>query len=83
MRNNVGFTSDLVLKLIFLLNSPKNENFSHYSTLCLVQCCPEKSILMQKFWSWYLMERLLISAPLCEPQCILRSKNSTRLPVEN
>ena len=42
---------DIFIKL------PKNKKFSHSSTVCPVQYCPEKAILMQTFWSWYLMER--------------------------
>ena len=33
------------------------ENFWHFSIDYPVQCCPEKEILMQNFWSWYLIER--------------------------
>ena len=61
MRNNIGFSAHSVLKFnteidIFIKFS-KNKNFSHSSIDSLVQCCPEKAILIQKFWSWYLMER--------------------------
>ena len=62
IRNNVDFSADSVLKIIteidIFIKFPKNEIFSHSSINCLVQCCPEKAILMQKFWSWYLMEKI-------------------------
>ena len=64
----VGFTADLVLKFsnendIFIKFPQKTKIFRipcsiyHYLIDFLVQYCPEKSILMQTFWSWYLMER--------------------------
>ena len=87
MRNNkfklFGFSADSVLKfsteIDIFTKFPQNENFSIFSLDYPVQCCPEKAILMQKFWSWYLMEIFSgrfngkSTAPL----------NSTRSPVEN
>ena len=65
MRNNefkvFGFSAASVLKfsteIDIFSEFPKNKSFSISSTDYPVQCCPEKAILMQKFWSWYLMER--------------------------
>ena len=57
----VGFSADSVLKfrieIDIFIKFPQNENFLHSSINCSVQWCPEKAIVMQKFWSWYLMER--------------------------
>ena len=57
----VGFSADSGLKFSTEIDTfikfPKNKNCSHSSIGCPVQCCPEKAILMQKLWSWYLMER--------------------------
>ena len=41
--------------------------FLHFSIYSLVQCCTEKVILMQKFWSWYLRDIFLRGALLCSP----------------
>ena len=54
----IGFSADLVLKssnkIYIFISFPKSLIFSHFSP---VQCCPEKEILMQNVWSWYLLER--------------------------
>ena len=54
----IGFSADLVLKssnkIDIFISFPKSLNFSHFNP---VQCCPEKEILMQNVWSWYLLER--------------------------
>ena len=36
---------------------PQNGNFSHFSIDFPTQYCPEKVILMQSVWSWYLIKR--------------------------
>ena len=52
---NVGFSADSVLKfsteIDIFIKFPKSENILHSSIGCIIQCCPEKAILMQKFWS--------------------------------
>ena len=45
------------IKFPQLIEFPKNETFLHSSIDYSNQCYPKKAILMQKFWSWYLMGR--------------------------
>ena len=53
MRNSkskiVGFSTDSILKLIFLLSILKTENFLHVPIDNPVQYCTEKEILKQNF----------------------------------
>ena len=47
----VGILSDLVPKLMFLLNIPKPVSFSHFLFDGPDQCYPEKRMLIQTFWN--------------------------------
>ena len=61
MSNNeskiVHFLADSVLKfsagIDIFIKFLKND----LTTVCPAQCCLKNAILMQKFWSWHLMER--------------------------
>ena len=57
----INFLADSVLKfkteIDIFIKDPKNWMFLHFSVDSPVQCCPEKSNLMQNFCSLHLMER--------------------------
>ena len=61
MSKFVGFLADSALKFStetdIFVKFPQNETFSNSSIVCSVQCFPEEAVLMEKFCSWYLMER--------------------------
>ena len=63
--------ADSVLKfsteIYIFINTPKTE-ILHFSIDSPVQCCPEKVNFMQKFCSWYLMERF---SEWCSTLCTL------------
>ena len=44
-------------EIIFCVKFPKNGTSSHFSINYPVRCCPEKAVLMQNVWSWYLKKR--------------------------